>query len=121
MRQPPEGRESEGAVRDRRERTRRAAPTPGGSARAAGMRPPGAGADPEARPSRGRRPRPKAENGSGGEPQRRLSVCWAEQAAVCGALGCRETEALLEVTDEESGEQRVLCPSHAADWGGVEP
>lgn len=43
---------------------------------------------------------------SGGEP--------APAAAACGALGCRETENLVRVTD--GGEQRVLCPECAQRW-----
>ena len=38
----------------------------------------------------------------------------ATDAAVCGSLGCRETEPLLSVT--VAGEDRVLCPDHATDW-----
>ena len=42
----------------------------------------------------------------------------AEDADVCGANGCRETEELLAVTPEDRG-TRVLCSSHAKHYMGV--
>ena len=41
-------------------------------------------------------------------------VRFAEDAACCGALGCRKTSGLVEV--ENGGEKRVLCLSHARGW-----
>lgn len=60
----------------------------------------------EARPSEGG-PTGTTENEGG-------SVRWAVGAECCGALGCRETEALVRV--ERDGETRVLCLSHARRW-----
>lgn len=40
---------------------------------------------------------------------------FAPDAAVCGALGCRERDDLLRVQDE-GGRRRVLCPEHARGW-----
>ena len=65
------------------------------------------------------------ERGSGGSgwkvcgsPGRAVNddgaVRWAVEAAVCGALGCRETDGLLSVRTEEG--ERVLCAEHAAGW-----
>lgn len=31
-------------------------------------------------------------------------------------MGCRETEALLLVEDDQTGDQRVLCPVHVDGW-----
>jgi len=42
------------------------------------------------------------------------AVRWALDAAVCGALGCVETEGLVRV--EQGGETRVLCLDHARRW-----
>ena len=39
---------------------------------------------------------------------------FAVGAECCGAVGCRETEALLEV--ERNGQERVLCADCAAGW-----
>jgi len=41
-------------------------------------------------------------------------VRFADNAACCGALGCRETSGLVEV--ESGGETRVLCLTHARGW-----
>jgi len=41
-------------------------------------------------------------------------VRWAVDAAVCGALGCVETEGLVRV--EQGAETRVLCLDHARRW-----
>jgi hypothetical protein len=57
-------------------------------------------------PGAGERPRSGAEAFAVAE--------FAEDAAVCGALGCRETRDLLVV--ERGGQQRVLCPPCAAGW-----
>ncbi len=42
------------------------------------------------------------------------TVRWAVGASVCGALGCVETEGLVEV--EQDGKTRVLCLDHARRW-----
>lgn len=39
------------------------------------------------------------------------SVEFAPQASVCGALGCRETDALVRV--DRGPRERVLCPECA--------
>ena len=43
-----------------------------------------------------------------------------EDAAACGALGCRRDDELHRVKHPERG-TRVLCPSHALDYLGVSP
>jgi len=45
-----------------------------------------------------------------------VAVEEAPQAAVCGALGCRETDGLQKVT--RGGQSRVLCPSCRPGWSG---
>lgn len=42
------------------------------------------------------------------------TVQFATQAAVCGALGCSETQGLLKV--DRGPRQRVLCPECARGW-----
>lgn len=54
-----------------------------------------------------------AEKG-GTETESGASVRPADDAHVCGALGCGETEDL--VTAERDGEERVLCRDHARGW-----
>jgi hypothetical protein len=41
-------------------------------------------------------------------------VRFAVEAVACGAVGCRESAGLVELVRD--GEQRVLCPAHAAGW-----
>lgn len=43
-----------------------------------------------------------------------VEASFAPNAAVCGALGCRETAVLLSVKAE--GEQRVLCSECVVDF-----
>ena len=59
----------------------------------------------------------RARSGEGAAARDSLDgavVRFAVDAACCGALGCRETERLVEV--ENGGETRVLCLSHARGW-----
>lgn len=44
-----------------------------------------------------------------------VEVSAAENAVVCGALGCREDSELLEVIIQQVG-KRVLCTQHAIDF-----
>jgi hypothetical protein len=43
-----------------------------------------------------------------------VAARFAVGAECCGALSCRETDALLKVETDEG--QRVLCPDHAPGW-----
>ena len=73
--------------------------------------------------------RPAGAAGSGGLPPTRkpartrdrrdrereaVPSRFAVEADACGALSCRETDALLKVETDEG--QRVLCPDHAPGW-----
>lgn len=62
-----------------------------------------------------------ARGPTGGRPdkrsERRETSCCAvraDDAEVCGALGCRETDRLFVV--RQDGERRVLCELHARRW-----
>jgi len=43
-----------------------------------------------------------------------VTLSAAQEAVVCGALGCRDGEQLTEVECSD-GRRRVLCASHTAD------
>jgi hypothetical protein len=64
-----------------------------------------------------RAPSDRTEGGPTGTTD--LSGCverWAVDAAVCGALGCVESDGLVRVT--LNGKTRVLCVAHAREWSG---
>jgi hypothetical protein len=103
--QPPQATESGGAVPSGSEGRGASAPS-AESAGAAGSAP--LRGDPEAVAQ----PPDRREGGHrhGGAVPSRFAV----GVECCGALGCRESSALLEVTTDEG--QRVLCPDHAPGW-----
>lgn len=41
-------------------------------------------------------------------------VTWADEGAVCGALGCTETVVVFRVV--AASVVRVLCPDHLSDY-----
>jgi hypothetical protein len=101
-RQPPGGRESGGAVARSAAASERPERAERRSCRKRGLAP-----DPEARPSEGGPTGPTENEG--------CVVRWAVEADCCGALGCRNTDALL-LAENSSGERRVLCADHVTGW-----
>jgi hypothetical protein len=70
-------------------------------------------------PARAGGPRPEhREPRSGDRPRSGPSevpvIRIPEDPTACAALGCTETEDLLEVTTDEG--TRVVCPDHVAGW-----
>jgi hypothetical protein len=87
-----------------------AAPT-GGSGRGGGANAAESGG---AAGSGGLPPTRKPERQRDRRDRERAAVSFAVEAECCGALSCRETEALVRV--EQGGETRVLCADHARRW-----
>jgi hypothetical protein len=97
--QPPGATESGGA-----------APT-GGRGRGGGAN---AAESADAAGSGGLPPTRKPERQRDRRDRERAAVRFAVDAECCGALSCRETEALVRV--DQGGETRVLCADHARRW-----
>ena len=44
-----------------------------------------------------------------------ITLSAAREAVVCGALGCRDGEHLIDVECND-GRHRILCPNHTAEF-----
>lgn len=62
-------------------------------------------------PGSGRRCSPEGSGASGA-----VRIRGAAEADACGAVGCRETERLVEIVEDRTGRRRVLCPGHVRRW-----